>query len=244
MKQNIKIITQRCCEDLLTFQTNDELREKYKQLNYDSSNLDFLKIQTRYSIDNDLVLGVAAKDDCQNSIEIFKQLSNLDRVQANDKRLWVSLTHTRFYNYTWQRWDISSDKTSDDKIIDRLHFEGTGIDSRMGNSISRLWWTARVTYDINNRNDEFELTRLIWKRQDVWMGLMERSFSTYPNIMQGFLEFYKSNEQLKEDELRIVLRGLNAIGGVKVLPMLSKNEVIDEIKRIADYTKMVTTLTM
>lgn len=239
MKHNIKILTQKCCEDLLTFQTNDELREKYHHLNYDPSMLEFLKTQTRYSIDDDLELGVTVKDDCQNSIQIFKQLNNLDRVQANDKRLWVSLTHTVFYNYAWQRWDIGSEETSDDKIKDRLHFEGSGIDSRMGNSISRLWWTAKVTYD-SKRNDEFELTRLIWEKQDVWMGLMERSFSTYPNIVQAFLEFYGLNKSLKENELRAILRGINAIGGVKMLPLLTKQDVLDEIKRIADFNLVVT----
>lgn len=237
MKQSIKLLTRECCENLLTFQTNDDLREKYRQPSYDESNLVYLKIQTRYLIEENLVLGVTVKDDCQNSIEIFKQLSSLDKVQANDKRLWVSLTHTRFYNYVWQRWNFASEEISDDKIKDRYHFEGAGIDSRTGNAISRLWWTAKVTYN-SKRSDEFELTRLIWEKQDLWTGLMERSFSTYPNVVQGFLEFYKLNKQLKEDEIRLMHRGLNAIGGVKMLPLLSKQEVVDELRRIADFGKI------
>ena len=48
-------------------------------------------------------------------------------------------------------------------------------------------------------------------------------------------EFFKSNKQLKEDEIRMIHRGLNAIGGVKVLPLLSKSEVVDEIKRVTDF---------
>jgi len=235
MKQNIKILSQKCCEDLLTFQSDNFLRDKYRQENYDTTGLEFLKIKTNYQIDNDLTLGVEARHDCQNSIEIFKQLHTLDKVQANDKRLWVTLTHTLYYNYSVQRWDITSEKTSSNKIIDRLHFEGSGIDSRMGNSISRLWWTAKVTFD-NKRSDEFELTRLIWEKQDVQVALMERTFSTYPNVIQGFLEFFKSNKQLKEDELRGIIKGLNALGGVKVLPLLPKEEIITELKKIADYS--------
>jgi hypothetical protein len=237
MKQNIRLLTQKSCEDLLTFQSDKSLSDKYREPHYDTTGLEFLKIQTRYQIEDDLVLGTEPKDDCQNSIKIFEQLINLDKVQANDKRLWVALTHTLFYNYSWRRWNIDSEKTSDDKIIDRLHFEGAGIDSRMGNSISRLWWTAKVTFD-SKRSDEFELTRLIWERQDIQLALMERSFSTYPNIVQGFLEFFRGNRHLKEDELRAIIRGLNAIGGVKVLPLLLKEEVIDEIKRVADYSRI------
>lgn len=237
MRQSIKLLTRECCENLLAFPVNDNLKEKYKQPKYDGSHLAYLKVQSRYLIDEDLALGVGVKDDCQNSIEIFKQLSSLDKVQANDKRLWVSLTHTIFYNYVWQRWKFGSEEISDDKIKERYHFEGAGIDSRTANAISRLWWTAKVTYD-SKRDDEFELTRLIWEKQDLWTGLMERSFSAYPNVVKGFLEVYRLNKQLKEDEIRMMHRGLNAIGGVKMLPLLSKQEVVDEIRRIADFSKI------
>ncbi len=237
MLQRIKLLTSECCENLLTFQNNDDLKVKYEHPNYDETHLVYLKMQAGYFIEDDLTLGVSVKDDCQNSIEIFKQLRLLDKVQANDKRLWVSLTHSRFYNYVWQRWNFGLGEISESKIKDRYHFEGSGINARTGNAISRLWWTAKVTYD-KERDDEFELTRVIWEKQDLWTGLMERSFSTYPNVVQGFLEFYKLNKQLKEDEIRFMQRGLNAIGGVKMLPLLSKQEIIDELRQIADFSKI------
>jgi len=67
---------------------------------------------------------------------------------------------------------------------------------------------------------------------------MERSFGTYPNFVSSFLEFYKTNKHLNEDEIRLILRGVNSIGGVKSLPLLNKNEVIHEIARIAEYGKI------
>ncbi len=100
MRQNIKLLTQNCCEGLLTFSSKSDLREKYNQGTFDATGLDYVKIPTKYFIDDDLELGIIPKDDCISSIIIFKQLMNLNRVQANDKRLWSCLTHTRFYNYT------------------------------------------------------------------------------------------------------------------------------------------------
>jgi len=94
MRQNIKILTQSCCEDLLTFATHPELRDEYNHDKYDSSKLEFLKIPTKYFIDDLIALGTTSKDDCESSIIIFKELIDVDKVQANDKRLWVSLTHT------------------------------------------------------------------------------------------------------------------------------------------------------
>lgn len=236
MRQNIKVLTQNCCEDLLTFSSRTELREKYNRETYDVTGLEFLKIPTKYFVDDSIVLGTTSKDDCQSSITIFQELMNLDKVQANDKRLWTCLTHTIFFDYTRKRWNINAG-TSEDTITSRFHFEGVGIEARMRNAISRLWWAAKITYDESLQN-KFELTELLWEKQDVYTAIVERSFATYPNLVHGFLEFYKGNKQLKEDELRAILRGLNAIGGVKILPVMSKQEVIDEIKRIADFNKI------
>lgn len=236
MRQNIKILTKQCCEDLLTFSSRTDLRAKYNNEFYDTSSLDFLNVSTKYFIDDSIKLGTNSKDDCQSSVAIFNSLINLDKVQANDKRLWTCLTHTIFFNYTKRRWDIDRN-SSDDTIISRFHFEGVGIEARMRNAISRLWWTAKITYD-NCREDPFELTKLIWEKQDIHVALMERSFGTYPNFVSSFLEFYKMNKHLNEDEIRLILRGVNSIGGVKSLPLLNKNEVIHEIARIAEYGKI------
>lgn len=220
----------------MRFPTKPELKANYDLAAYDANFFRFVKTPSKYFLEHDLDLGFNPKDDCESSIKIFTELASLDKVQANDKRLWVTLTHTIFFNYVKQRWDITA-ASSENKIRDRYHFEGSGIDSRMGNAIARLWWTARVTSD-KNRSDEFELTRLAWEKQDIQVALMERTFSTYPNVVQGFLEFYKGNKRMKEDELRLLLRGLNALGGVKLLPLLTKEEIRDEILRIAEFNQM------
>lgn len=237
MKENIKILTQNCTEDLLAFSSRPNQRAKYNEEIFDVSSLEFVKIPTKIFIDKTLVLGTSPKDDCQSSIAIFKELKNLDKVQANDKRLWTCLTHTIFFNYTRTRWSIDSAST-DNTIISRFHFEGTGVEARMRNSISRLWWTAKVTYD-ENRADQFELTKLIWEKQDLHVALMERSFGTYSNIVHGVLEFSNINKHLVGNDWKRLLRGLNAIGGVKMLPSLTKEDVVDEIKRIASYEKIL-----
>jgi hypothetical protein len=239
MKSNIKILTELCCDKLANFSTNEELRKRYDQETFGDSDLEYIKTATKYFIDEDLELGIDPKDDCTSSIEIFKQLNNLDRVQANDKRLWTCLTHTRFFGYTKNRWKIDKE-SSDGTIKSRFHFEGSALEARMRNAISRLWWAAKITYDPARENN-FELTELLWEKQDVYTALAERSFATYPNLIHGFLEFFKLNRQLREDELRAILRGLNAVGGVKILPILSKEGVIDQIKRISNYNKIQVT---
>ena len=240
MKKNIRLLTGECCDKLLTFESNSLLRSEYNKSNFDASQLNFLNIPTKYFIDEGFDLATTlsplSKNDCSNSIQLFQQLSNLDKVQANDKRLWTSLTHTLFFAYTKKRWDIDS-STTNATLVSRFHFEGAGIEARMRNSVSRLWWTAKITFN-ESLDDPFEMTKLIWDRQDIHVALTERSFGTYSVFLQAFLQFYKKNKHLKENQIRAILKGINAIGGVKVLPLLNIAEVIDELRRVADYNKV------
>ena len=78
----------------------------------------------------------------------------------------------------------------------------------------------------------------LWEKQDVYTLIVERSFATYRNVVHGFLEFYKTNRHLKEDDLRAILRGLNAIGGVKILPVMTKQEVYEELVKISNFSNI------
>jgi len=235
MKVEIKILTNSCCDNLLKFSKDESIKERYGLSNYPKECLLELKTPTKYFIDEDLVLSPKAEDDLENSISIFKQLKNLDRVQANDRRLWVALTHGRFFRYTKERWNPS--KYSNDAILRRFHYEGSGLETRMRNSISRLWWAAKVTYD-NNRTDPFELTKLLWSKQDLIQNILERSFGTNRNVVIGILETYRDNPGISEDNLRVLYTGLNAVGGVKILSFLTVDEIKSELARIALFNNI------
>ncbi len=233
MKQEIKLLTNNCCDNLLQFQTEPSIRERYNSHKYPEDYLEKMDFSTKYGIDEDIILSPKPEHDVESSIAIFTELKDLDRVQANDRRLWVSLTHGRFYHYTKERWAYNKDY-SRNALIRRFHFEGSSLEARMRNSISRLWWAAKITYD-ENLNDAFELTKLLWSKQDLIQNVVERSYGTYENVVRGILEIYKENSQLSESELRHLYTGLNAIGGVKILSFLTVNEIKAEIKNIANY---------
>lgn len=233
MKKNIKLLTSTCCDRLLLFQTDSKKRKFYDLDIFPKDQLEELNMPSKCFIDDQLVLSPESKDDINSSISIFSELKDLDRVEANDRRLWVALTHGQFYEYTKERW-VKQEKYSNEAILRRFHFEGASLEARMRNSISRLWWTAKITYE-EGREDPFELTKLLWGKQDLMQNLVERSYGTYDNVIKGFLEIFKTNSQLNDDELRSLYTGLNAIGGVKLLPLLSIDDVKNEIERVANY---------
>lgn len=229
----MKIFTKECCDNLLKFLSNHELKENYFKNEFDPSNFNYLNIETKYNLPENLILDPSPEKDLENSIKIFEGLKDLDRIQANDKRLWLTLTHTYFFEYTQRRWDIRS-TDSDKRLLRRFYFEGSSLEARMRNSISRLWWSAKLTYD-ERREDNYELTRLLWSRQDIYQNLVERSYATYEPVVTGLLEFYSANTQLKEDQLRRLFTALNAVGGVKSLPVQDKNEIRTILTDLAIY---------
>ena len=201
----IRLLKQDCCEQLLQFQGDEMLRAHYNLESFPENLLEFLPLSSKISLEG-LTLSPEPDDDLQSSIDIFERLKSLDRVQANDRRLWVSLTHDVFFTYSQSRWKIN-DETSNEVILRRFHFEGSSLETRMRNSISRLWWAAKITYD-ENRVDPYELTRVLWSKQDLIQNIVERSYGTYPNVVKALLEVFKGNPQLKEQELRFLYTGL------------------------------------
>ena len=234
MKQPVKLLTRQCCENLLAFQHDEALRQSYNQDVYPTERLSWLEVPSGYKMDDSLTLSPATEDDVYSSMAIFEALKDLDRVQANDKRLWVALTHGPFFGYTRQRW-MKNENYSNEAIFRRFHFEGSSLEARTRNSIARLWWAAKLTYD-SARTDPFELTKVLWSRQDLIQNLVERSYGTYENVLIAFLEMYSVNQHLTDKELRQLYTGLNAIGGVKILPLLSKDSVREELARVAAYS--------
>ncbi|ULQ50971.1 DUF6339 family protein [Flavihumibacter fluvii] len=237
----MKIFTESCCEVLLNIAIDDDKKKEYLNETFDSSKFEFLGIENNINIPSDFELELSvhprdpdnSKKDLNNSILIFELLKDIDRVQANDKRLWVTLSHHIFFKYSKSRW-LKSEEFTSEMIRRRFHFEGASLETRMRNSISRLWWSAKLTYD-KNREDPYELTKLLFSKQDIFQNLVERSYGTYDSVVKGFLEFYSEKNYLKEDQLRRLFTALNSIGGVKVLPVHNKEEIKQILGDLIEY---------
>lgn len=231
-----KIFSAFTCTQLLNYKTNDLIRQRYNNEMFDIS--DCIWVRDNVQLDLDLkevdTFKTNAAGDVDSSIKLFNALKHLDLVQANDKRLWVTLTHTLFYNYTRKRWGIDAE-SSDDVIKDRFHFEGAALRQRNQNSVARLWWAARLTYD-PSRKDPFELTRLLWEKQDFYQNLIDRRFSTYRGTLMGFLMFYSKNKHLDmKQDMRKLFKGLNALGGVRVLSLMEEQDVEKELVKLCGF---------
>lgn len=228
----IRLLTNECCDELMRYKSDESLRKAYDLKTFPDKYLIYLDIVTGYEIDDTLALDPSSKGDAQNSIKLHEALPDINRTQANDRRLWCALSHGHFFEYAKKRWSIN-DESTDKKIQEKLHYVGGSLVTRQDNALSRLWWGAHQTYD--NKGDSYELTEVLFSSVDFHQRVTESRFFTYPGVVKGLLTFYKENPQLRGTELRTLINGLNAFGGVKVLSMMTKDHTSATLTRLSKH---------
>ena len=86
--------------------------------------------------------------DAANAIIVYESLrGKLNRLQATDFRLWSYLTHVCCWEYMKTRWNL--DEKSRDTWMGRISGRYFIADRSpyVRNGISRLYWSAELTYD-------------------------------------------------------------------------------------------------
>ena len=206
-----------------------------KDNGFSSNDLDVLEGQ--YEVPKiELKLDKKGKFDFANSKLIYEAFRFLTPEQADDGRLWVYLANCHFYEYTKTRWLSSS--SSQDVFARRILYEGVGRGVRTRNSISRLWWTAHLTFDSTNLGKEWELTKAIFEMQDLQVGLLERNMGSYPNVLKAFLNFYLDNKtDMKSVIVQEMAKELNNIGGVVCLSYMDEDQLKVILKTLFEKYK-------
>ena len=186
--------------------------------------------------------------DIENSILLHKALSKLSPLQARDPRLWTRLSHVEYWTYMRKRWQIEKyigdgDKKAEGRILERYFILQSQGRSLIRNGISRLWWSAHLSYS-NTRENPYELTYVLMSTLDITQSLLERSIGRAPTILHGFLEFLnRHKEDLlvggNENRLRIrqLAKFLNMYGGVSILDYLSEPQIIEMLE--AEYSNIL-----
>ncbi len=194
----------------------------------------FAKGSTEIFIDPDLALD-PDKSDFDNSVILYEAFKDLNEVQASDERFWVYLTHTHFWKYMRKRWPIEEAKNPLGRIKDRYFLRNLSLETLTRNGLARLWWYAHITID-SKRENKYELLEILLQRQDLAVGITERSIGINKKLRIAILEYFKENPLIaaNENQSRELIKGLNLSGGVKMLPLLE----INEIKTILDKIKI------
>lgn len=182
--------------------------------------------------------------DLENAIRIHKALPNLTPMQAQDSRLWTHLTHVELWKYMQVRWpgDKYSDPERNVKWIRSHYFAAMKPHSRalLRNGAARLWWGARMTCD-PDRDNPYELTRVLFYHLDIFKNLLERNFGRAATVTRTFLEFLLLNKDeclISGDKPRRLVRDLsravNLHGGICLLDSKTSTALMDFLNREKD----------
>jgi len=174
--------------------------------------------------------------DTDNAIRIHKAFPTLTPLQARDPRIWTRLCHVELWDYMRKRWPAETYEPNRAKVTryvqSRYFIPQSQSRSLLRNGISRLWWTAALSYD-ESRENPYELTKILFSNLDITQTLLERNFGRAPEVTRGFLTFLQKNESelltggnTNRNRIRHFGKFLNLYGGVCLLDALTSSDVV------------------
>lgn len=177
-----------------------------------------------------------SSQDVENVIRVFSAMNSLTCTQATDERLWAGLAHGDFWPYMHNRWHGENTNVTN---IRARYFLGTSAGLRRSlfvNTISRLWWIGKMTYD-SDLEDPFELTRYMLDNFSTKSLVMFSSnFTSNPTITRGYFKALLALEKenytygkKSRDVFYQVSKYLNLFGGTHILDYYSEDEIRDKI---------------
>ena len=191
-----------------------------RESNFEINNLTLLTEKTEEQIPN---------IDFANAILLYETIK-LNPNQASNPFLWTYLTHTLGWKYMRKRWPITSEETKS-RINERYFCDNKRI-SLMRNGLSRLWWAAHMTIDYSRKN-KWELTKVLFESEDLFVGIMERDYSLCKNVTLGILSGSKKyldryGKLPSIETRREFLRMINRKGSVTLLDLATMEEIEEQ----------------
>lgn len=164
----------------------------------------------------------------ENVKRVYSTLSFLSDSNASEERLWAALCLGIGYKYVQYRW--KTDTVTN--IAQHFFFENGNRRSLTRNALSRLWWIGRLTYD-KDRDDPYELTKLVCAHSDHVMHFIERNTSNNIHILRPFLEaIIEAQEEgydLNTDDAGELSKYLNLLGGMYILDFMPEEWIKGKI---------------
>jgi len=169
--------------------------------------------------------GDVPKHDGANAIRVHSWLRNIPPSTAMEERLWAYLAHVPFSAYMAVRWSVKNEG----EVRRRYLFEGSSFGALARHGVARLWWAGYLTHD-PKRADPYELTRVMFMRQDVQLALMDRAIGKCRAVRTAVLEFLRDHGEWFAEKsfgrrIQLLMKELNLLGGVVILDALPEQQV-------------------
>ena len=178
--------------------------------------------------------------DVHNAIAIYSALKNLTDTQATEERLWSGLCHGDFYGFLHKRWGMADSKKLERNDVATRYFFFKGQKRALfTNSLSKLWWCARLTYN-EEFEDPFELTRYFADDFTTkTLMIFSNNYMANKHIVKGLILALKNlegsgfslpNQKKKREIYYEATRYLNVLGGTHILDYFSAEDIQEKVE--------------
>ena len=178
------------------------------------------------------------KIDVNNTITLYSAMRSLTDTQATDERLWSGMCHSDFWGFLKERWQIDSyHDLKETSVKTRYFFAHNKKRSLVTNSLAKLWWIGRLTYD-EKRTDPFELTKyLATDYSTKSLVIFSNNYISNSTVAIGLFSALK---HLEDDGYRIkgkigreiyyeATKYLNVLGGTYILDYFTSEEIEEKV---------------
>lgn len=187
-----------------------------------------------FKLDMSQPKGKESLTDVENVQRVYNHMKFLSDSQASDERIWVAYTLSVFLDYMDYRW--KAETVAD--INNRYLYGYTIQRSLFRNGIARLWWIGRVTYDAS-RQDPYELTKFLCKKQDCIESICGRNVFNNPQIglttISALYDAEKSGKNVDRECVREIAKYVNLLAGTYLVDALSKDELYAKLKKKLEF---------
>lgn len=176
-----------------------------------------------------------SKTDGINASIVYENLKFLSDSQATDERFWSALCLREYWPFVRYRWGFDKKGVTEAGINQHVFFGYNVRRSLTRNTMSRLWWAARLTMNPDpHEPDPYRLTRFACENADTIMHALERSTSNSRDINHAFLSAVLDARDVEGLTMNTNIIGelakyLNLLGGVYVLDCLPQKAIYDKI---------------
>lgn len=187
----------------------------------------------KLSFNKEIYIG---KNDVNNIIALYSAMKALTDTQATDERLWAGMCHYDFYEYLRERWQAFDYRSlNEQNVKSRFFFAHSKKRSLITNSLSKLWWVGRLTYD-ESRADPFELTKYMeYYITSAATPLFSNNYTSNKQIVIGLLSALKNlendgyNISNRKKVLVEATKYLNVLGGTYILDYFTSEEIEEKV---------------
>jgi len=180
------------------------------------------------------------ESDVANIKILYSAMKGLTETDATDERLWSGLEHGQFWDYLRYRWSLDKNIPTEKEISRHFFYGQSKRRSLLVNTLSRLWWIGKLTYD-EKRSNPFELTEVLSNDFATrTLMLFSSNYSSNPMIVRAILaamlDVKKNGNNISRDIFTGITKYLNVLGGTYILDYFDedvlKEKIIKEIYRL------------